>query len=101
MVVIEGGKLMEQKVKGKSIKIKDEKDKNAKMLKVKELLDKGKKNGSLTYKEIIEADDSIVDIMYKLYLSGVQPKRNLLPARTSVAGAPCQGLFCEFFIKFL
>ena len=48
---------MEQKAKGKAAKAKD--DKNAKMSEVKELLDKGKKNGSLTYKEIMEAMDHI------------------------------------------
>ena len=48
---------MEQKAKGKTAKAKD--DKNAKMSAVKELLDKGKQNGSLTYKEIMEAMDHI------------------------------------------
>ncbi|MGN0145406.1 MAG: RNA polymerase sigma factor RpoD [Clostridium sp.] len=48
---------MEQKAKGKTAKAKD--DKNAKMQAVKELLDKGKKSGSLTYKEIMEAMDHI------------------------------------------
>ena len=48
---------MEQKAKGKTAKVKD--DKNAKMSAVKELLDKGKQNGSLTYKEIMEAMDHI------------------------------------------
>lgn len=57
-VVTEGGNfIMEQKAKGKAAKAKD--DKNAKMAAVKELLDKGKKNGSLTYKEIMEAMDHI------------------------------------------
>ena len=57
-VVTEGGNfIMEQKAKGKAVKAKD--DKNAKMSEVKELLDKGKKNGSLTYKEIMEAMDHI------------------------------------------
>ena len=51
---------MEQKAKGKAAKTKDDKnDKNVKMSAVKELLDKGKKNGSLTYKEIMEAMDHI------------------------------------------
>ncbi len=51
---------MEQKAKGKAAKAKDDKnDKSAKMSAVKELLDKGKKNGSLTYKEIMEAMDHI------------------------------------------
>ena len=48
---------MEQKAKGKTAKAKD--DKNAKMQAIKELLDKGKKSGSLTYKEIMEAMDHI------------------------------------------
>ncbi|NSB59408.1 RNA polymerase primary sigma factor [Clostridium beijerinckii] len=51
---------MEQKANGKVTKPKDDKkDKNAKMAAVKELIDKGKKNGSLTYKEIMEAMDHI------------------------------------------
>ncbi|MDO5517497.1 MAG: RNA polymerase sigma factor RpoD [Clostridium sp.] len=53
---------MEQKSKTKatnSKKSNDKNDKNAKMSAVKELLDKGKKNGSLTYKEIMEAMDHI------------------------------------------
>ena len=51
---------MEQKAKGKAAKAKDDKnDRSAKMSAVKELLDKGKKNGSLTYKEIMEAMDHI------------------------------------------
>ncbi|MFW2491408.1 RNA polymerase sigma factor RpoD [Clostridium chromiireducens] len=51
---------MEQKANGKVVKPKDDKkDKNAKMVAVKELIDKGKKNGSLTYKEIMEAMDHI------------------------------------------
>ena len=50
---------MEQKVKGEAIKGKSEKDKNAKMNEVRELLERGKKNGSLTYKEIMEAMDHI------------------------------------------
>lgn len=55
-----GNNNMEQKVNGKAIKPKDDKkDKNAKMAAVKELIDKGKKNGSLTYKEIMEAMDHI------------------------------------------
>ena len=52
---------MEQKSKTKATtkKSNDKNDKNAKMSVVKELLDKGKKNGSLTYKEIMEAMDHI------------------------------------------
>lgn len=52
-----GNNNMEQKVNGKLTKPKD--DRNAKMAAVKELIDKGKKNGSLTYKEIMEAMDHI------------------------------------------
>lgn len=52
-----GNKNMEQKMNGKAVKQKD--DKNKKMAAVKELLDKGKKNGSLTYKEIMETMDHI------------------------------------------
>lgn len=55
-----GNNKMEQKANGKVTKPKDDKkDKNAKMAAVKELIDKGKKNGSLTYKEIMEAMDHI------------------------------------------
>ncbi|OOM06713.1 RNA polymerase sigma factor SigA [Clostridium saccharobutylicum] len=55
-----GNNKMEQKVKGRAVKpVDDKKDKNAKMAAVKELLDKGKKTGSLTYKEIMEAMDHI------------------------------------------
>jgi RNA polymerase primary sigma factor len=55
-----GNNNMEQKANGKVIKPKDDKkDKNAKMVAVRELIDKGKKNGSLTYKEIMEAMDHI------------------------------------------
>lgn len=51
---------MEQKANGKAVKPKDDKkDKNVKMTAVKELIDKGKKNGSLTYKEIMETMDHI------------------------------------------
>ncbi|WP_252223219.1 MULTISPECIES: RNA polymerase sigma factor RpoD [unclassified Clostridium] len=54
----EGGKeSMEQKVKKKAEKGKE--DKNAKMAMVKGLIDKGKKNGSLTYKEIMDEIDHI------------------------------------------
>ncbi|MGN2347358.1 sigma-70 family RNA polymerase sigma factor, partial [Clostridium cagae] len=48
---------MEQKVKKKAEKGKE--DKNAKMAMVKGLIDKGKKNGSLTYKEIMDEIDHI------------------------------------------
>lgn len=55
-----GNNKMEQKANGKIIKPKDDKkDKNAKMVAVRELINKGKKNGSLTYKEIMEAMDHI------------------------------------------
>ena len=51
---------MEQKTSGKAAKPKDDKkDKNSKMVAVKELIDKGKKNGSLTYKEIMETMEHI------------------------------------------
>ncbi|AOR23000.1 RNA polymerase sigma factor RpoD [Clostridium taeniosporum] len=54
----EGGKKsMEQKVKKKTTKGKEDKD--AKMAMVKGLIDKGKKNGSLTYKEIMDEIDHI------------------------------------------
>ena len=55
-----GNNNMEQKTNGKAVKPKDDKkDKNSKMVAVKELIDKGKKNGSLTYKEIMEAMEHI------------------------------------------
>ena len=55
-----GNNNMEQKTNGKAVKPKDDKkDKNSKMVAVKELIDKGKKNGSLTYKEIMETMDHI------------------------------------------
>jgi RNA polymerase primary sigma factor len=55
-----GNNNMEQKTNGKAVKSKDEKkDKNSKMVAVKELIDKGKKSGSLTYKEIMETMDHI------------------------------------------
>ena len=55
-----GNNNMEQKTNGKAAKPKDDKkDKNIKMVAVKELIDKGKKNGSLTYKEIMETMDQI------------------------------------------
>ena len=51
---------MEQKTSGKAAKPKDDKkDKSSKMVAVKELIDKGKKNGSLTYKEIMETMEHI------------------------------------------
>ncbi|WP_090089763.1 RNA polymerase sigma factor RpoD [Clostridium uliginosum] len=54
----EGGKKnMEEKTKAKAIKGKE--DKNAKMAMVKNLIDKGKKTGSLTYKEIMDEIDHI------------------------------------------
>ncbi|SFC63208.1 RNA polymerase primary sigma factor [Clostridium uliginosum] len=58
MVMAEGGKKnMEEKTKAKAIKGKE--DKNAKMAMVKNLIDKGKKTGSLTYKEIMDEIDHI------------------------------------------
>ena len=55
-----GNNNMEQKTNGKAVKPKDDKkDKNSKMVAVKELIDKGKKNGSLTYKEIMETMEHI------------------------------------------
>lgn len=55
-----GNNNMEQKMNRKAAKPKDDKkDKNSKMVAVKELIDKGKKNGSLTYKEIMETLEHI------------------------------------------
>jgi RNA polymerase primary sigma factor len=75
-----GNNNMEQKTNGKSVKPKDDKkDKNNKMLAVKELIDRGKKNGSLTYKEIMEAIDHIdlspeqIEKIYEVFeMTGVE-----------------------------
>lgn len=75
-----GNNNMEQKANGKSVKPKDDKkDKNDKMLAVKELIDRGKKNGSLTYKEIMEAIDHIdlspeqIEKIYEVFeMTGVE-----------------------------
>jgi len=75
-----GNNNMEQKANGKSVKPKDDKkDKNSKMMAVKELIDKGKKNGSLTYKEIMEAIDHIdlspeqIEKIYEVFeMTGVE-----------------------------
>ncbi|SHF07653.1 RNA polymerase sigma factor RpoD [Clostridium fallax] len=59
----EGGNNVEKKTtKSKAVKNTgkpDVKDKNAKMAIVKKLIDKGKKNGNLTYKEIMDELDEI------------------------------------------
>ena len=75
-----GNNNMEQKANGKSVKPKDDKkDKNSKMMAVKELIDRGKKNGSLTYKEIMEAIDHIdlspeqIEKIYEVFeMTGVE-----------------------------
>jgi RNA polymerase primary sigma factor len=75
-----GNNNMEQKANGKAVKAKDDKkDKNNKMIAVKELIDKGKKNGSLTYKEIMEAIDHIdlspeqIEKIYEVFeMTGVE-----------------------------
>lgn len=75
-----GNNNMEQKSNGKSVKPKDDKkDKNSKMMAVKELIDRGKKNGSLTYKEIMEAIDHIdlspeqIEKIYEVFeMTGVE-----------------------------
>jgi RNA polymerase primary sigma factor len=60
MVLTEGGnKKMAEETKAKDLKNKDIKDKNNKMNLVKNLIEKGKKNGSLTYKEITDEIESI------------------------------------------
>jgi len=71
---------MEQKTNGKVVKPKDDKkEKSNKMVAVKELIDKGKKNGSLTYKEIMEAIDHIdlspeqIEKIYEVFeMTGVE-----------------------------
>ena len=50
---------MAEETKAKDLKNKDIKDKNNKMNLVKNLIEKGKKNGSLTYKEITDEIESI------------------------------------------
>ncbi len=50
---------MEEKIKTNSAKSKESQDKNSKMSIVKNLLDKGKKNGVLTYKEIMDEIEHI------------------------------------------
>ena len=52
-------KLKDKALKNKNTKDKGEKDKNARMQQVKELLDKGKKQGKLKYKDIMESIDNI------------------------------------------
>ena len=59
MVMAKGGKKKmadETKVKAK---VNDKKDKNAKMTVVKNLIESGKKNGTLTYKEIMDEIENI------------------------------------------
>jgi RNA polymerase primary sigma factor len=75
-----GNNNMEQKANGKVVKPKDDKkEKSNKMVAVKELIDKGKKNGSLTYKEIMEAIDHIdlspeqIEKIYEVFeMTGVE-----------------------------
>jgi RNA polymerase primary sigma factor len=50
---------VEEKIKTNSAKSKESQDKNSKMSIVKNLLDKGKKNGVLTYKEIMDEIEHI------------------------------------------
>ena len=59
--MLEGGtQIMVEETKVKSSKVNsDRKDKNAKMSVVKNLIDKGKKSGSLTYKEILDEIENI------------------------------------------
>ncbi|MGG7176507.1 RNA polymerase sigma factor RpoD [Clostridium paraputrificum] len=55
-----GNKNMAEETKAKATKTnKDKKDKNSKMTVVKNLIEKGKKNGSLTYKEIMDEIENI------------------------------------------
>ena len=50
---------MEEKTKANAAKEKESKDKSSKMAIVKNLIEKGKKNGTLTYKEIMDELDNI------------------------------------------
>lgn len=75
-----GSNNMEETTNGKAVKPKDDKkEKSNKMVAVKELIDKGKKNGSLTYKEIMEAIDHIdlspeqIEKIYEVFeMTGVE-----------------------------
>lgn len=59
LAITEGGKnMLDEKTKAKQVK-KDNNDRNNKMNIVKNLLDKGKKSGTLTYKEIMDEIDNI------------------------------------------
>ena len=49
---------MEGKTKANAAKGKENKDRSSKMVIVKNLIEKGKKNGTLTYKEIMDELDS-------------------------------------------
>ena len=62
MGMAEGGKKKmaeETKAKGTTKKVNEPKDRNSRMNVVKNLIDKGKKNGSLTYKEMMDEIDNI------------------------------------------
>lgn len=61
MVIAKGGnKNMAEKTKAKTTKAGvEKKDKNTKMAIVKNLIEKGKKNGSLTYKEVMDEIEEI------------------------------------------
>ena len=50
---------MEEKTKANGVKAKNNQDRNSKMAIVKNLLEKGKKNGSLTYKDIMDEVENI------------------------------------------
>ena len=50
---------MEGKTKANVAKVKENKDRSSKMVIVKNLIEKGKKNGTLTYKEIMDEIDHI------------------------------------------
>lgn len=59
LAITEGGKnMLDEKTKAKQVK-KDNDDRNNKMNIVKNLLDKGKKSGTLTYKEIMDEMENI------------------------------------------
>jgi RNA polymerase primary sigma factor len=59
LAITEGGKnMLDEKTKAKQVK-KENDDRNSKMSIVKNLLDKGKKNGTLTYKDIMDEVEHI------------------------------------------
>ena len=59
---------MEGKTKANAAKEKENKDRSSKMVIVKNLIEKGKKNGTLTYKEIMDEIDHIIAVIGRCVL---------------------------------